>query len=72
MAAAPVEHAPVAAAMAQPPAPPAPGPIPYPVQQAVDESNDPFARRVENTIGLGSAARDVREYSRLFSTGSGR
>jgi hypothetical protein len=35
--------------------------IPYPVQQAV-EAGDPFSRRHE------SAARDVREYSRLFNS----
>lgn len=54
------------------PVPPAPSPIPIPVQQAVEEANDPFSRRVESTIGAGSAGRDVREYSRLFNTGTSR
>ncbi|HZB89153.1 MAG TPA: hypothetical protein VE291_10875 [Terracidiphilus sp.] len=61
-----------AAAVAPQAPPPAPGPIPYPVQQAAEETGDPFTRRVENAIGLGSSARDVREYSRLFNTGSSR
>jgi hypothetical protein len=46
----------------------APSPIPYPVQQAVAEANDPFARRMEGALGLGSAARDLKEYSKLFNT----
>lgn len=51
---------------------PASSQVPYPVQQAVEEANDPFSRRPENPLGLGSSARDVREYSRLFTTGSSR
>jgi hypothetical protein len=62
------EPVPVAAA----PAPPAPSPIPYPVQQAVEEANDPFSRRVETAIGAGSASKDLREYSRLFGSGTSR
>jgi hypothetical protein len=54
------------------PAPPAPSPIPIPVQQAVEEANDPFSRRVESAIGAGSGSKDVREYSRLFNTGTSR
>jgi hypothetical protein len=50
----------------------APNPIPYTVQQAVEESNDPFSRRAENSSGLSSAAKDLREYSRLFNTGTSR
>jgi hypothetical protein len=70
-AAAPVmEHA--AMPVMPPPQAPAPSTIPYPVQQAVEETNDPFSRRAENAVGLGSAARDVREYSRLFNTGTSR
>lgn len=49
-----------------------PTPIPYTVQQAVEESNDPFSRRAENSSGLSSAAKDLREYSRLFNTGTSR
>jgi hypothetical protein len=49
-----------------------PSPIPYTVQQAVEESNDPFSRRAENSSGLSSAAKDLREYSRLFNTGTSR
>lgn len=67
----PLEYA-ATAAVPQASAQPAASAIPYPVQQAVEESNDPFARRAETAIGLGSAARDVREYSRLFNTGTSR
>jgi hypothetical protein len=70
----PVER-PVAVSEPQPtayPAPPAPSPIPIPVQQAVEEANDPFSRRVESAIGAGSGGKDVREYSRLFNTGTSR
>ncbi len=47
-------------------------PVPQAVQQGADESGDPFQRRVDNAIGLGSGARDIREYSRLFNGGSSR
>jgi len=50
----------------------APDPVPQAVQQAVDSSSDPFQRRVDNAIGLGSTAKDVREYSRLFNGGGSR
>lgn len=63
---------PVAVAAAPAPVPVASNPIPYPVQQAVEEANDPFSRRVESTIGAGSSSKDLREYSRLFSTGTSR
>ncbi len=66
-----VEYA-AASIVSQAPASLASAPIPYPVQQAVDETNDPFARRAETSVGLGSATRDVREYSRLFNTGTAR
>lgn len=46
--------------------------VPVPTQQSVDEAADPFSRRVENVMGMSSAARDVREYSRLFNSGSSR
>ncbi len=70
-AAAPVmEHA--AMPVMPPQAPPTPSAVPYPVQQAVEETADPFSRRAENAVGLGAAARDVREYSRLFNTGTSR
>jgi len=50
-----------------------PEPIPMPVAQAAaEETGDPFQRRVENAIGIGSGARDIREYSRLFNGGSSR
>ena len=70
----PVERQ-VAAPEAQmaPPQPPAQNPpIPYPVQQAVDQGSDPFARRLESTVGSNAGSRDVREYSRLFNTSSSR
>jgi hypothetical protein len=75
--AAPPERASVSAERtaiaAEPPAaPPVPAPIPYPVAQAAEETNDPFSRRGEGTLGLSSAAKDVREYSRLFNTGTSR
>ncbi|MDR3742055.1 MAG: hypothetical protein P4L40_23790 [Terracidiphilus sp.] len=54
------------------PVPAAPPSVPLSMQQAVDEAADPFSRRVENVMGMNSAARDVREYSRLFSSGSSR
>ena len=63
---------PVAVAAAPAPVPVPPSPIPYPVQQAVEEANDPFSRRVESAIGAGSSSKDLREYSRLFSTGTSR
>ncbi len=44
--------------------------VPQPVQQAAEQSGDPFQRRVEAAVGLGSVARDVKEYSRLFNGGS--
>jgi len=54
----------------------APTPLPYPLQHpsqpAAEEGNDPFSRRVDNAIGISSAAKDVREYSRLFNTGTSR
>ena len=66
----PVEK-PIAAV--EPPAVPAPAAsAPFPVPQTADEATDPFSRRVENVMGMSSAARDVREYSRLFSSGSSR
>lgn len=67
--AAPAEHAP---SLVQESAPQVPEPVSQPVQQAAEESTDPFQRRVENAIGLGSGARDIREYSRLFNGGSSR
>lgn len=53
---------------------PVPEPVPMPVAQAPteDAGGDPFQRRVENAIGMGSGARDIREYSRLFNGGSSR
>ena len=57
-----------------PTAPPSPAqnpPIAYPAsQQPADQSSDPFARRMEATLGSGAGSRDVREYSRLFNTGT--
>jgi hypothetical protein len=59
----------------------APIPVPTPamshvqierIQAAADESADPFDRRVENVMGMSSATRDVREYSRLFNSTSSR
>ena len=52
--------------------PSTPTPMPYPVQQAGEETSDPFARRAETGVGVSSAAKDVREYSRLFNTGTSR
>lgn len=43
------------------PVPVASSQIPYPVQQAIQPSNDPFSRRAD------SASRDLQEYSRLFN-----
>jgi hypothetical protein len=59
------------AAVAQHPSAPEPvaavaSPIPYPLQQAIEQSSDPLLRR-ESGAGLGSAARDIKEYSRLFN-----
>jgi hypothetical protein len=54
------------------PSQPAPEPVAQAAQQGAEESNDPFQRRVESAIGLGSGARDIREYSRLFNGGSSR
>lgn len=54
------------------PSQPTPEPVPQAVQQGTEDANDPFQRRVENAIGLGSGARDIREYSRLFNGGSSR
>lgn len=55
------------------PAPANPTGTPHPpVPVSADEAADPFARRVENVMGMGSASRDVREYSRLFSSSSSR
>src|SRR5271165_5345052 len=45
-------------------------PVPQPVQQTAEQPSDPFQRRVDTAIGLGSVARDVKEYSRLFNGGS--
>ncbi|MGA7857139.1 MAG: hypothetical protein WCA11_04400 [Terracidiphilus sp.] len=45
-------------------------PVPQAVPQAVDQGSDPFQRRVDAAVGLGSVARDVKEYSRLFNGGS--
>jgi len=59
---------PAAAVAAQPVA----AGTPFPLQQSVDEAADPFSRRVENVMGMSSSARDVREYSRLFNTGTSR
>ena len=53
-------------------APQAPLPVSQPAQQVAEETVDPFQRRVENAIGLGSGAKDIREYSRLFNGGSSR
>ena len=62
------------ASYALPPEPsqPAPEPVPQAVQQGTEESSDPFQRRVDSAVGLGSGARDIREYSRLFNGGSSR
>lgn len=74
------------AVVAEAPLPvPIPAPVPVPAQAAptlasipaqsqpsVDEAADPFSRRVENVMGMSSAARDVREYSRLFNSSSSR
>lgn len=49
-----------------------PGPLSYPVQQNADQASDPFTRRIESAVGASSATREVREYSRLFNTGSSR
>lgn len=49
-----------------------PTPVPYPVQQAAEQTTDSFSRRIESAVGVGGAARDVREYSRLFNTGTSR
>lgn len=65
----PAENAPT---LVQESAPQAPEPAPQPAPQATEETTDPFQRRVENAIGLGSGARDIREYSRLFNGGSSR
>lgn len=63
------------------PEPVAVAPVPAPamshvqierIQAAADESADPFDRRVENVMGMSSATRDVREYSRLFNSTSSR
>jgi len=54
------------------PAAPTLASVPAPAQQSVDEAADPFSRRVENVMGMSSAARDVREYSRLFNSSSSR
>ncbi|MFZ0742982.1 MAG: hypothetical protein WAM85_01170 [Terracidiphilus sp.] len=59
-----------------PHAPPEPSqaaaePVSQVVQQASD-TQDPFQRRVDNAVGLGSGARDIREYSRLFNGSSPR
>jgi hypothetical protein len=54
------------------PVQPGPTPVPHPVQQAQEQPSDAFSRRIESVVGVGSAARDVREYSRLFNTGSSR
>jgi hypothetical protein len=51
---------------------PVPEPVAQAAQQGAEEANDPFQRRVESAIGLGSGARDIREYSRLFNGGSSR
>jgi hypothetical protein len=51
---------------------PAPNSVPFPSQQTVDDAADPFSRRVENVMGMSSSSRDVREYSRLFNSGSSR
>lgn len=51
---------------------PAPNSVQFPSQQSVDEAADPFSRRVENVMGMSASARDVREYSRLFNSGSSR
>ncbi|HTB95953.1 MAG TPA: hypothetical protein VK716_03025 [Terracidiphilus sp.] len=60
-----VMHAPAASQ-------PVPTPMPYPVQPVAEETNDPFSRRVDSSIGVSAAAKDVREYSRLFNTGTSR
>lgn len=74
--AAPVERPVPAIEQAVPPVQGTPAPLPYPVQHPVqttaEETNDPFNRRVDNAIGISSAAKDVREYSRLFNTGTSR
>ncbi|HUN86218.1 MAG TPA: hypothetical protein VMU48_17695 [Terracidiphilus sp.] len=66
--AAPTEHAP---SLVQENVQQAPEPA-QPAQQVAEETLDPFQRRVENAIGLGSGAKDIREYSRLFNGGSSR
>lgn len=55
-------HAPVASAT----------PMPYPIQQPAEETSDAFGRRADTGVGVSSAAKDVREYSRLFNTGTSR
>ncbi|MGA8727891.1 MAG: hypothetical protein WB608_04010 [Terracidiphilus sp.] len=54
------------------PSQPASEPVAQAAQEGSGESNDPFQRRVDNAVGLGSGARDIREYSRLFNGGSSR
>ena len=78
-AAAPAEHTTIPAERSVPvveqlvaPVPAAPPSVPLSMQKEVDEAADPFSRRVENVMGMNSAARDVREYSRLFSSGTSR
>lgn len=56
-----------ARAAAEPVQSSAPGSIPYPIQQP---SSDPYSRRMESSVG--SSAKDVSEYSRLFNTGVSR
>lgn len=51
---------------------PSPNGAPFSAQQPADEAADPFSRRVENVMGMSASARDVREYSRLFNSGSSR
>ena len=69
---APAEHLAPVAEQQEAPLPAAPPSVPLSMQKEVDEAADPFSRRVENVMGMNSAARDVREYSRLFSSGTSR
>lgn len=49
-----------------------PSGVSYSAPQPADEAADPFSRRVENVMGMSASARDVREYSRLFNSGTPR
>ncbi|MGB7548900.1 MAG: hypothetical protein WBM14_14210 [Terracidiphilus sp.] len=47
-------------------------PVTYSFQQVGEPVAVPQQRRTDTGFGLGSAARDVREYSRLFNGGDSR